>query len=372
MNAPAKPEIEHFGLLANCCALGSLLMCFAQPAIAVVLAALGVAAQETIPHVQAVLMWSLAALALVGLGADRKQHRRRTPSVLAVAALVLIVGTLYLHYDWRILTLGYVLLVAAVTINQNVALRALYDKVQAQAAELEVWNTTLQARVDEELEKNARLARLRRFLSPQVAGLIVESGDEGVLASHRGFIATVFCDLRGFTSFSESTEPEEAMNVLKEYHQEMGRLVADHEGTIEHRAGDGLMVIFNDPLPCDEPVLRAVRMALAMQDRMARLTAHWARQGYRLGFGVGVSAGYATLGLVGYEERVDYTANGNCVNLAARFCDEAQDGQIIISQNVCVALEDRIETTPLGELSLKGVNRATPAFLLLGMRQPAR
>ncbi|HSS64961.1 MAG TPA: adenylate/guanylate cyclase domain-containing protein [Gammaproteobacteria bacterium] len=370
MNSPSQ-EIERFGWLANCSAVGSLLMCFGQPAIAVGLAGVGIFSQDLIPHVQAVLMWSLAVLALAGVAIDRKHHRGKAPLALAISGVFIMVGTLYVHYDWRILTLAYFLLVASVFLNQNLALKALCKKVQAQAAELEEWTKSLESRVDEEVEKNRRLERLKRFLSPQVAKLIIDSGDDRVLSSHRRFIATVFCDLRGFTTFSENIEPEEAMDVLRTYHEQMGRLVSQYEGTIEHRAGDGLMVIFNDPLPCDDPMLRAVGMAVAMRAKMAELTAEWAKRGYQLGFGVGVSAGFATLGMVGYEERFDYTANGNGVNLASRFCDEAQDGQIIISQNIYAELEDRIEADPLGDLQLKGVGRPVQAFSLVTLRKSA-
>jgi class 3 adenylate cyclase len=368
MNSP-NLEFGRFGWLANCSALGSLLMCFAQPAIAIGLAGVGILSQDLIPHVQAVLMWSLAVLALVGVSIDRKHHREKMPLILAVAGVVIMIGTLYVYYDWRILTMAYFLLVGSVFLNQNVALRDLCRKVQAQAAELEGWNKSLEIRVDEEVERNKRLERLKRFLSPQVAEMIVESGDDSMISSHRKFIATVFCDLRGFTKFSETIEPEEAMHVLQEYHEEMGKLVSKHQGTIDHRAGDGLMVIFNDPLPCDDPMLEAVQMALDMRARMAELTAEWARLGYRLGFGVGVSAGYATLGMVGFEERFDYTANGNAVNLASRFCDEANDGQIIVSQNIYAALEERIEAEPLDDLQLKGMGRPVRAYSLVGLRK---
>lgn len=366
-----KLNIEGFGWLANCSAVGSLLMCFAQPAIAIGLAGLGILSKDVIPHVQAVLMWSLAVVALVGVAIDRKQHDHKAPLVLAGLGVLVMVGTLYIFYDWRILTLAYFLLVAAVFLNQNLALRKLYRKVRAQAVELQDWNKTLEQRVDEEVEKNKRLERLKRFLSPQVAEMIVDSGDESILSSHRKFISTVFCDLRGFTTFSENIEPEEAMDVLQKYHEEMGKLVSEYKGTIDHRAGDGLMVIFNDPLPCDSPILQAVEMAIAMRAKMAELTAEWAKRGYKLGFGVGISAGYATLGMVGYEERFDYTANGNGVNLASRFCDEAKDGEIIISQNIYAELEDRIEAKPLGDLRLKGVGRPVLAFSLKGLQQPA-
>jgi class 3 adenylate cyclase len=233
-------------------------------------------------------------------------------------------------------------------------IKTLHDRVQAQAAELARFNEALEARVREQVGEIERLARLRRFLSPQVAEAVVSSGEEAVLASHRALIATVFCDLRGFTAFSESAEPEEAMEVLQAYHEAMGQLIQDHGGTIDHRAGDGIMIIFNDPLPCEEPALEAVRMAIRMRAAMDTLTADWRKLGHRLGFGVGVSLGYATVGVVGFEGRYDYTANGSAVNLAARLADEAQDGQILLSSRANTAVEGAITTTPVGEKTLKG------------------
>ena len=190
-------------------------------------------------------------------------------------------------------------------------IKTLHERVQAQAAELAEWNRALEQRVEEQVGELERLARLRRFLSPQVADAVVSGGGDGLLASHRALIATVFCDLRGFTPFSETAEPEEAMQVLQAYHEAMGLLIHEHGGTIDHRAGDGIMVIFNDPLPCDDPAGTAVRMALRMRERMDVLTGGWRKLGHRLGFGVGISLGYATVGVVGYEGRYDYTANGS-------------------------------------------------------------
>lgn len=366
-----QPRVERFGWIANSCAIGSLLMCFAQPAIAVALATLGVLSADVVPHVQAVLMWLLAALVVVGLAIDRRHHGNPMPLAIGAFGLAVQIGTLYVYYDWRILTFAYLLIVTAVFLNQNYALAGLVRTVRAQAAELKNWNRTLERRVEQQLEKSARLERLKRFLSPQVAQLVTESGNESMLDSHRRYIATVFCDLRGFTSFSESIEPEEAIQVLQHYHAEMGKLVAEYDGTIDHRAGDGMMVIFNDPVPCEAPVERAVKMALAMRERMRELGVEWKRRGYPLGFGVGLSAGYATLGVVGFEGRFDYTANGNSVNLAARLCDAAQDGQIVISHAVYAELDGKIDARALGELGLKGVNRSAQAYELVGLREPA-
>ena len=240
-------------------------------------------------------------------------------------------------------------------------IKSLYDQVQAQAAKLSEWSATLETRIEEQVAQLDRLSRLRRFLSPQVADLIVEAGDDSVLQSHRREIATLFCDLRGFTAFSETGEPEEVMEVLQRYHETMGRLIYEHDGAIDHRAGDGIMIIFNDPIPCDEPALRAVRLALAMRLAMRPLTEEWRKLGHDLGFGVGVSLGYATLGMVGFEGRYDYTANGSAVNLAARLCDEARDGQILISGRAYAILDGAIEVEPLGSLDLKGFHRPIEA-----------
>ena len=235
-------------------------------------------------------------------------------------------------------------------------IRELFETVQRQSAELAQWNQTLEQRVQSQVEQLDRLSRLRRFLSPQVANLVVSSGDESLLESHRREIATVFCDLRGFTRFARIVEPEEAMNVLGQYHEEMGKLIYQAEGTIEHRAGDGIMTIFNDPIPCNEPALLAVRLAVDMRERMNQFAKEWSGLGYELGFGVGVTFGYATLGMVGFEGRYDYTANGTVVNLAARLCDEAGDNQILTTKKVVAMTDGTVEATPLEPLMLKGID----------------
>jgi class 3 adenylate cyclase len=205
------------------------------------------------------------------------------------------------------------------------------------------------------------LGRLRRFLSPSVAE-IVASGGEEALKGHRRQVAALFCDLRGSTAFSENAEPEEAMEVFDAYHRALGELIYQFDATIDHRAGDGMMVIFNDPLVCDAPARRAVELALAMRARMEELQHGWRRRGHELGFAVGVSFGYATMGLVGYEGRYDYMANGSVVVLAARLCHEAEAGQIVVSQRVVGMLDDEIDAEPLGELALKGLPRPVAAF----------
>jgi adenylate cyclase len=234
----------------------------------------------------------------------------------------------------------------------------LYDKIQTQAAELEEWNAKLETRVQSQVAQMEQLSRLKQFLSPQVADLIISSGDESLLESHRSQIAALFCDLRDFTHFSETAEPEDVIAVLQSYHSEMGRLIYDFEGSIDHRAGDGIMAIFNDPLPCKNPALQAVRLAVALRERMNRLLAEWRGLGHELGFGVGMSVGYATIGLVGFEGRFDYCANGSVVNLAARLSDEALDGQILINQRTFTTIGDHVEVEEVGELSLKGFSQS--------------
>jgi adenylate cyclase len=242
-------------------------------------------------------------------------------------------------------------------------LKELHDKVSAQAADLAAWNRTLEERVAQQLDEIERISRLKRFLSPQVAELILSSGDDRVLESHRRAITVVFCDLRGFTPFAETSEPEEVMTVLREYHAVLGALIHQYEGTVERFAGDGVMILFNDPLPCPDPSVRAVRMAMDMRDRIAAdLQAKWRKQGHELGFGVGVAHGYATLGRIGFEGRFDYSAIGTVVNLAARLCADAKDGQILIDSKVQAAIEESTGTEPAGELLLKGFHRPVRAF----------
>jgi adenylate cyclase len=232
-----------------------------------------------------------------------------------------------------------------------------HDTITKQTAELADWNAELEARVNTQLEELQRMNRLRRFLAPQVAELVINSGDDSFLASHRREIVVVFCDLRGFTPFAESSEPEEVMGVLKEYHAALGELIFRYEGTLERFTGDGLMVFFNDPIPLDKPAQRAVEMALAMRDRVRTLAEGWSRVGHDLGFGVGIAQGFATLGRIGYEGRFDYAAIGSVTNLAARLCAEAGAGQVLVSQRVFSAVDDVAVGEPVGALELRGFSR---------------
>jgi adenylate cyclase len=242
-----------------------------------------------------------------------------------------------------------------------------HDTIESQAAELAAWNRELEQRVREQVDALERMGRLRRFLSPQLAELVVSSGDESFLQSHRREITVVFCDLRGFTSFAETVEPEDVMAVLAEYLAALGDLVHRFDGTLERFTGDGMMVIFNDPLDCPDAPERAVRMALAMRGRVAELAEGWSRKDYDLDFGVGIAQGHATLGRIGFEGRWDYTAIGSVTNLAARLCAEAERRQILISQRVFSAIEDVVVVDALGELSLRGFSKPARAYNVIGL-----
>lgn len=234
--------------------------------------------------------------------------------------------------------------------------------------ELAEWNKTLERRVQEQVAQLERLGRLKRFFSPQLAELIVAEGAEDPLKTHRREITVVFLDLRGFTAFAETAEPEEVMGVLHEYHAEMGKLILQHDGTLERFAGDGMMVFFNDPVPVLDPAERAVRMALAMRKRVEELTVKWRKRGYELDFGVGIAQGYATIGAIGFEGRWDYGAIGTVTNLASRLCGEAKASQILVSSRVAGAVEELIDAEEIGPIALKGLLKPVPTFNVLGLR----
>ncbi len=237
-------------------------------------------------------------------------------------------------------------------------IKELHDKTQSQASELAILNRILEGRV----------AHLKRFFSPQLANLILSSGTEDPLKSHRREVTVVFLDLRGFTAFAESVEPEELMGVLREYHTEMGKLIVVYGGTLERFAGDGMMIFFNDPLPTPNHGEHALRMGLAMRERVAELKTRWEKRGYDLDFGLGMAEGYATIGPIGFEGRWDYGLIGTVVNLAARLCGEAQPGQILISRRLLGQVEDLIEAEKGSELMLKGFARPVTAFNVLGLK----
>ena len=263
-------------------------------------------------------------------------------------------------------------------VQSMLRIKALHDTVQAQAAtlegqagELRGLNQTLEKRVREQVGQLERLGRLKRFFSPQLAELIVAGGADDPLQTHRRQVTVVFLDLRGFTAFAETAEPEEVMAVLREYHAEMGKLVLDHEGTLERFTGDGMMIFFNDPVPVPNPAERAIRMAVAMRERVNDLSAGWRKRGYDLALGVGIAEGYATIGAIGFEGRWDYGAIGTVTNLAARLCGEAKGGQVLVTSRVAAALDDLVECEEVGALALKGLLRPVPTFSVVGLRKIA-
>jgi class 3 adenylate cyclase len=251
-------------------------------------------------------------------------------------------------------------------------IKELHDTVQSQAAELSDWNKNLELRVQEQVQQLERLGRLKRFFSPQLAELIVSGGADDPLKTHRCELTVVFLDLRGFTAFAETAEPEEVMGVLHEYHAAMGRLILEYEATLEHFAGDGMMIFFNDPVPVPNPAERAVRMTLAMRERVKELKIKWKKLGYDLDFGVGIAQGYATIGSIGFEGRWEYGAIGSVPNLAARLCGEAKPGEILIAQRLLANSEELVEYEAVGELTLKGFHRPVPAYRVLGLKGAAR
>jgi class 3 adenylate cyclase/HAMP domain-containing protein len=245
-------------------------------------------------------------------------------------------------------------------------------KLQEQTDQLKNWNKSLEERVEKQLAEIERIRKLERFLAPQVAQLIASSdGHDALLDSHRREVTVVFCDLRGFTAFTETTEPEEAMNVLREYHAALGELIFRYEGTLDRYAGDGVMILFNAPIALPDHTRRAVKMAVEMRDTIGLLTERWRNRGHSLGFGVGIALGYATLGQIGFEQRLEYAAIGSVTNLASRLCDESKAGQIVVSRRVYGMVEQWVDAKPLDDLQLKGFNHPVLAVDILRWREGA-
>jgi class 3 adenylate cyclase len=255
-----------------------------------------------------------------------------------------------------------------VRVKSLLRIKRYHDTIKAQAAELLELNRTLEERVEHQVAELERLQRLRRFLSPQLADAVVSSGDESILTSHRRQVAVLFCDLRGYTNFADSVEPEELMSVLGEFHEVVGRLVERFEATVGFLAGDGVELFFNDPIEIEDPALRAVRLGCALRDEFGELRARWLKRGYELDFGVGIAYGYATLGEIGFQGRSDYAAIGLVTNLASRLCDEAAGGQILISQRTLAEVEDDVDVEDAGTYEMKGFARPVPAFNVLVVR----
>ena len=253
-------------------------------------------------------------------------------------------------------------------VRSMLRIKALHDQVREQTVELAAWNRTLEARVQAQLGEIERVGRLKRFLSPQLAEMIVSSGAEPMLESHRRDIAILFCDLRGYTAFAETGEPEEVMALLSAYHNAVGPLIHQAQGTLDRFTGDGLMVFFNDPLPCEDAAERAVRLGVAMRDAVAALAQDWHRRGHRIGFGIGIAQGFATLGRIGFEGRFDYSAIGTVTNLAARLCAEAKDGQILVTPRIATGIEGFARLAPVGALALKGLSRPIEVSNVVGLK----
>lgn len=231
------------------------------------------------------------------------------------------------------------------------------DRLAKQASELAAWTGMLEERVAAQIGELERVGRLRRFLAPQVAEIVLSDGDDSLLHSHRREVVVLFCDLRGFTAFAETAEPEEVMAVLREYHAMLGPLVRLHEGTLDHFAGDGIMVFFNDPIPSPDAPAQAVRLADAIRCEVGALAESWSQRGYSLGFGIGIAQGFATLGQIGFEERTDYAAIGTVTNVASRLCADAKSGEILVTRKVATAVAGIAEVQSIGSVELKGLAR---------------
>jgi class 3 adenylate cyclase len=351
------------GMLAFLGAAGSLVTCYGTIFAATVF---GIHLVDWNAHLQAIVMWSFGAIALHALWRDRRQHGSNLPLVVGSAAVAILMATLYIHFERSFEILSYVLLVVAALLNQNCLVQGLAEQVRKQAGEIQDLNVKLAAKVERQFREIERLDRLREFLSPQVAELVVNDGKGDLLGSHRRYIACLFCDIRNFTALSEGVEPEEAIAFLQEYHERIGGLVDAVNGTIGFRAGDGLMIFFNDPVPCDRPVLDAVELALRIRDAIGPSLQRWQKLGFPVGIGIAVTAGYATLGLIGRIGGAGYTAIGNPVNLAARLCDQTADGEILIDQRAYLDVEDEIMAESAGTRHLKGIAKPVESYLVRG------
>jgi class 3 adenylate cyclase len=252
-------------------------------------------------------------------------------------------------------------------VRSLVRIKRYHDTVQRQAADLATWNRELEDRVRRQVEELERVGRLQRFLSPQVAEALLSSGDEAFVEGHRRDITVLFADLRGFTGFAETAEPEEVWDILREYHRAVGDLVMRYDGTLERFTGDGIMVFFNDPVPVDDAPVRAVRLAVALRARVQELPAIWRRHGHDLALGIGVAQGYATMRLIGFPGRFDYAAIGTVTNLAARLCSAAEPWQVLVTQRVRSAIEDVAVARSVGELTLRGLTKPVAAFDVIGL-----
>ena len=371
-----------FGTLATTATILSLVACYATR-IEIWIPALKEPIKNWVNiHVQAAIIVAAAGAAVIGLALDRRHHQSALPLAVGAIGFALIAWSMYAPFGRIEDIVGFVLLITAVFLNQTKALRKLTETLQSQRTEIEQqntllerqsreladWNQTLSQRVEDQISHIERLGRFKRFFSPQLAELILEGGTQDPLEVHRREIAVLFLDLRGFTAFADRAEPEEVIEVLNEYHTAIGELIGDYEGTLERFTGDGIMVFFNDPIEVPNPVERAIRLALAMRDRVGALTSRWNRRGYDLGMGIGIALGYATIGAIGFEGRWDYAAIGRVPNLAARLCSEARSGQILINTPSLEGMENLVTAEPVGDLSLKGFQRPVPVANIVGVK----
>jgi len=253
-------------------------------------------------------------------------------------------------------------------VKSMLRIKSLTDTVEAQKAKLSEWNATLERRVNEQLQQLENLSQLKRFFSPQLAEAILSGDTADPLATHRREVVVVFLDLRGFTAFAETSEPEEVMGVLREYHAEMGKLILEHEGTLERFTGDGMMIFFNDPVVVPDPGERAIRMAMAMREQVSELSKGWRKRGHDLSLGIGIAKGYATIGAIGFEGRLDYGAVGTVTNMAARLCGEANGGQILTNRKTLTDFETLVVVEAIGELAMKGFAKPVGAFNVVALK----
>ncbi len=360
--------LGQFGFVTFLGAGVSLLTCYYKLIAGTVATTFGIVLFDPNIHLQAVIMWLFVALAVAGLYYDRRRHGKNLPLVLGAIAFVLIFGTLYTVYEPRIEVLAYLFLIAGAFLNQYFLMQRLYAQTLRHADELRTLNSSLSEQVREQVTEIEKLAHLKRFLSPEIADLVTREGNADLLESHRQLVACLFCDIRNFTQFSEDVEPEDVMDVLKDMHRRADAMVSEHGGTICYRSGDGLMVIFNDPIPSDEPVLQATKLALHLKAAFMTTSERWLELGYNLGFGIGISYGYATLGMIGSDERSDYTAIGRVVNIAARLCDRARDGEILIDKRAQIEIADVAEFAEMTLEDVKGISRPVEVFSIKALR----
>ncbi len=357
-----------YGFLALFASFGSLAVCYSTVLLSVVTGqgsdAIG---QGMYAHVQAVVMWSLALLAVFALWNDRQVHNGQVALVLGGIAALVLIAVLYVKYDQRIEMLAYILLTISALLNQHHFLNHLNRTVHSQAASIKSLNQELMHQVRDQGDEINKLGRLRDFLAPQIAEKVVQGTQDELLESRRKYVACLFCDIRNFTSFSEAVEPEEVITVLQRYHDKVGCLVENRNGTIGCRAGDGVMVFFNDPITCEKPVLEAVKLSNEIISVFSEVSRPLARLGHEIGIGVGIAAGYATVGVIGVQGRGDYTAIGNVVNIAARLCDQAADGTVLLTKRAYLEVEGDVSAEDAGSFHLKGISRAIEAHRLTGM-----